>query len=104
MATILAVWIPNTDISIGATLLGPGGDSGVIFLGKHRLFRIWTDNTSGLSISFGLGTAASPTSSSYSIGPVPQDFDTGPLLDSIRLINNSNISSAHYYVQVLAKA
>lgn len=104
MATILAVWIPNTDISIGSTLMGPSGDSGNIFLGKHRLFRIWTDNTSGLSISFGLGNAPAPTSSSYSVGPVPQDFDTGPLLDTIRLLNNSNISSAHYFIQVLAKA
>jgi len=103
MATLSSVWIPNTDISIAASLVGPGGDSGILFLGKNRLFRIWTDNTSGLSISFGTGTAALPTSSNYSIGPVPQDFDMGPVLDSLRLVNNSNISSAHYFIQVLAK-
>jgi hypothetical protein len=103
MATLSAVWIPNVDIAIGSSLMGPGGDSGVIYLGKNRLFRIWSDNTSGLSITFGLGTAPTPTSSSYSIGPVPQDWDTGPNLDSIRLMNNSNISSAHYFIQVMAK-
>ena len=103
MATLSAVWIPNTDIAVGSSLMGPGGDSGVIFLGKNRLFRIWSDNTSGLSITFGLGTAPAPTSSSYAVGPIPQDWDTGPNLDSIRLINNSNISSAHYYLQVMAK-
>jgi hypothetical protein len=56
-----------------------------------------------MSISFGLGTAPAPTSSSYAISTTPQDFDMGPALDSIRLINNSNISSAHYYLQALAK-
>lgn len=104
MATVSAVWIPNIDITIGASLVGPGGDSGNIFLGKNRLFRIWTDNTSGLSITFGLGSAPAPTSSSYSIGTVPQDWDTGNVLDTIRLINNSNISSAHYFIQVMAKS
>jgi len=103
MATFSSVWIPDPSISVGSSLVGPGGDSGVVTLGKNRLFRIWTDNTSGMSISFGLGTAALPTSSSYAISPVPQDFDMGPALDSIRLVNNSNISSAHYYLQALAK-
>lgn len=104
MATLQAVWIPSTDYSVGASLVGPGGDSGVLYIGNYRLFRIWTDNTSGLSINFGTNqVVALPTSSSYSIGTVPQDFDMGPLLDSIRLVNNSNISSAHYFIQLLSK-
>jgi len=107
MATISAVWIPNTDISIGSSLVGPSGDSGNITIGFNRLFRIWTDNTSGLSITFGnsnQGGAPLPTGANFSIGPIPQDWDTGPLLDTIRLVNNSGISSAHYFIQVLAKA
>jgi len=104
MATISAVWIPNVDIAVGASLVGPGGDSGQVFIGKNRLFRIWSDNTSGLSITFGIGNPPAPTSASYSIGPIPQDFDMGNNLDSLRLVNNSNISSAHYFIQVLAKA
>lgn len=103
MATFTAVWIPDTSISVGSSLVGPGGDSGNILLGKYRLFRIWSDNTSGMSITFGLGSAPLPLSSSYAISNVPQDFDMGPCLDTIRLTNNSNISSAHYYLQVLAK-
>src|SRR6266550_398797 len=103
MATLSAVWIPNVDISIGSSLVGPGGDSGSILIGKNRLFRIWTDNTTGLSIAFGTTTSPLPTSASYSIGPIPQDFDMGPVLDTLRLVNNSNISSAHYFIQVLAK-
>ncbi len=103
MATISSVWIPDASISTGSSLVGPGGDSGTIFLGKHRIFRIWTDNTSGMSIGFALGAVALPTSSNYAIGTTPQDFDMGTALDSIRLVNNSNISSAHYYLQVLAR-
>lgn len=103
MATFSSVWIPDASISTGSALVGPGGDSGNIKLGTNRLFRIWSDNTSGMSITFGLGSAPLPTSSSYAIGDTPQDFDMGPCLDTIRLTNNSNISSSHYYLQVLAK-
>jgi len=103
MATLSAVWIPCTDITIGAQLVGPNGDSGNILIGKNRIFRIWTDNTSGLSITFGLGSAPLPTSANYCVGPIPQDFDMGPNLDTLRLVNNSNISSAHYYIQLLNK-
>jgi len=103
VATFSSVWVPDVSISIGSSLVGPGGDSGVIFIGRSRLFRIWTDNTSGLSIAFGLGSVNSPGSSAYAIGVIPQDFDLGATLDSIRLVNNSNISSAHYYIQVLSK-
>lgn len=103
MATIAAVFSPDVSISVGSSLVGPGGDSGVILIGTNRLFRVWTDNTSGLSIAFGKGSVASPTSANYSIGVTPQDFDLGGSLDSIRLVNNSNISSAHYFLQVLSK-
>ncbi len=103
MATTSAVWIPSVDLSVGSSLVGPGGDSGAVFIGKNRLFRIWTDNTSGLSITFAIGTPILPTSANYAIGPIPQDFDMGPNLDSLRLVNNSNISSAHYYIQLLSK-
>jgi len=103
MATFSAVWIPDASISIGSALVGPGGDSGNILLGKYRLFRVWSDNTAGMSISFGLGSAPLPTSSSYAINDTPQDFDMGPSLDTIRLVNNSGISSSHYYLQVLAR-
>jgi hypothetical protein len=103
MATLASVWIPSVDISVAASLVGPGGDSGVIYVGKNRIYRIWTDNTSGLSITWGLGTAPLPTSSNYSIGTIPQDFDMGPALDSLRLVNNSNVSSAHYYIQLLSR-
>jgi hypothetical protein len=103
MATVSAIWIPSTDISVGSSLTGPGGDSGALFIGFNRLFRIWTDNTSGMSIAFGGPTVAAPASTAYSIGTIPQDFDMGPLLSYIRLVNNSNISSAHYYIQLLSK-
>lgn len=94
----------DTGLSVGSTLMGPSGDSGNIYLGKMRLHRVWTDNPSGLSITWGLGTAPAPTANSYSIGTVPQDFDTGNNLDTIRFSNNSSISSAHYFIQVLARA
>jgi hypothetical protein len=101
MATLSSVWIPSVDISVGSSLVGPNGDSGNIFIGKNRIFRIWSDNTSGLSIAFGIGSAPLPSSANYCIGPIPQDFDMGPSLDTLRLVNNSNISSAHYYIQLL---
>jgi hypothetical protein len=103
MATYNSVWIPDPNLSQSSSLVGPGGDSGVIYLGKNRIFRVWTDNTSGLSIGFGLTNVTLPTAANYSIGPVPQDFDTGNNLDSIRLVNNSNISSAHYFLQLLVR-
>ena len=103
MATPLAVWVPEQFGGQAAALIGPSGDSGSIFLGKRRIFRIWTDNTSGLSINFGKGTVPLPTSNSYSIGTVPQDFDTGDQMDSIRLVNNSGISSANYFIQLLSR-
>jgi hypothetical protein len=106
MATLNAVWIPNTEGGVSAALLGPSGVSGVLFLGRNRIFRIWTDNTSGLNITFGLSTGVAapvPTSTNYAIGTVPQDFDTGPALDSIQLANISGISSAHYFIQAMNK-
>jgi len=103
MATQNSVWIPDVSVNIGNALLAPSGDSGNIFIGKRRLFRIWTDNPSGMSIGFGMTTVTLPTSSSYSIGNVPQDFDTGDVCDTIRLVNNSGTSVAHYFIQALSK-
>jgi hypothetical protein len=106
MATFQSAWIPNTEGGQSAALLGPSGVSGVIFLGKNRIFRIWTDNPSGLNITFGLSTgtgAATPTATNYAIGSVPQEFDTGPALDEIQLANISSISSAHYFIQAMNK-
>lgn len=104
MATPLAVWVPIQNGGLSAALVAPGGDSGVLYMGKRQLFRIWSDGTSGISINFGLGASTpAPTNSSYSIGPIPQDFDMGDSLDSIRLVNNSGVSSAHYYIQPLSK-
>jgi len=102
MATISAVWVP-TENGSSSSLVGPGGDSGAIRIGKRQLFRIWTDNPSGLSINFGDATVSAPTSSSYSIGTVPQDFDMGDLYSYLRLVNNSSISSANYYILGLSK-
>src|SRR5260370_8353633 len=103
MATLSACWIPRQDGGSAAALIGPSGDSGNIFIGKNMIFRIWTDNTSGMSITFGLTTAPVPTSTSYSIGVNPQEFDTGNALDTLRLKNNSGISSANYFIQLLSK-
>jgi hypothetical protein len=107
MAAPVSVWVPEQNSGISAALIGPGGDSGPIFIGLRRLFRIWTDNTSGLSINFGLSTHAggvtSPGTNSYSIGVTPQDFDLGTTMDSIRLVNNSGISSANYFILILSR-
>jgi len=103
MATFASVWVPRQDGGSAAALIGPSGDSGDLLIGKRTIFRIWSDNTSGMSITFGMSTAPVPSSTSYSIGPTPQEFDTGDHMDTIRLKNNSGISSSHYFIQVMSK-
>ena len=103
MATIYAVWIPNTEPGASSGgILAANTATGPIFLGKRRIFRIWSSATMNMNIAFGNSTVANPPATAYAIGPVPQEFDTGDESSYINIMNNNSSVSSWYY-QVMNK-
>lgn len=103
MASVQAVWVPESALaSSGGGVLSANTSTGPIFIGKRRIFRIWSSATMNMNIAFGNVTVADPTTSMYAIGPVPQEFDTGDESQYINVKNN-NSSVSSYYFQIMSK-
>lgn|ERR671924_1993950 len=101
MATIYAVWVPNTDGG-GGGVLAANSSTGPIYIGKRQIFRIWSSASMNMNIAFGASNVAAPTTSAYAIGPVPQEFDLGDDKAYIHIANN-NTSISSYYYQIMSR-